>query len=208
MRKMFGELEAITGTMFAGKTEEFIRRFKRVGIARQTFLIFKPSTDTRSGIGRVKSNGGSEYPAIEIPVSSPNTLLKELAIFEASQGRCAVVGLDEAQFFPHGSPMLDILSELVRRKYRVIVAGLDLDFRGKPFGMMPEVLALADSVHKLTAVCVKCGSHEARFPQRFIDGELAPSNAPTIHVGGQESYEARCGECFIIPTVSLVSTST
>lgn len=200
MRHSEGVIEVITGTMFSGKTEELLRRFKRVHIGRQKSLIFKPVTDTRSGNGFVKSNGGSQHHAIEVDIREPLKLAYSLIEWERSNGRCDVIGLDEAQFFPRGSQIVAVLSNLAREGRRVIVAGLDLDFRGEPFGAMPEFLAVADEVTKLTAVCMKCGSHHARFPQRMMGGEVAPfDGAPQVHVGGMESYEARCRECFVFP---------
>lgn len=200
MRHPEGVIEVITGTMFSGKTEELVRRFKRVQIGKQKSLIFKPITDTRSGTGLVRSNGGSQHHAVEIDVKEPLKLTLNLIEWEREYGRCDVIGLDEAQFFPAGSKIVPILSTLAREGRRVIVAGLDLDFRGEPFGAMPEILAIADEVTKLTAVCMKCGSHHARFPQRMMGDEVASfDGALQVHVGGTESYQARCRECFVFP---------
>jgi thymidine kinase len=196
-----GVIEVITGTMFSGKTEELLRRIKRVEIGRQHFIIFKPSTDTRSGEGFVKSNGGPAREAMEVPVKEPHKLALSLIEWEREHEheKCDVIALDEAQFFPRGSQVVKVISNWARQGRRVIVAGLDLDFRGEPFGAMPEILAIADEVTKLTAVC-KCGRHRARFPQRMIDGEVAPfDGAPQVLVGGMESYVARCRECFVFP---------
>ena len=198
---MPGHLEVITGVMFAGKTEELLRRIHRLRFTKTPYLLFKPITDTRSGQGRIKSNGGNEKDAIDIPVEDPFALLDILAEMEREQGRAfKVVGIDEIQFFPAHSPILRVIQGLVKSDYRVIAAGLDLDFRGEPFGVTPEVLALADEVLKLTAVCMVCGG-AARYPQRLINGEPAPYNAPQIQVGGAETYEARCRNCFVLPNV-------
>jgi thymidine kinase len=196
-----GNLEVITGTMFSGKTDELLRRLRRVSIGGQSFIVFKPTIDTRSGKNRIKSYDGSELEAHDVSVQKPEEILKILAREERKRGGpFKVVAIDEMQFFPRGSKIRDIVTSLVNDKdRRVIAAGLDRDFKGEPFGIMPDILALADDITKLTAVCKVCGSHSACFPQRLINGKPAPYNSPLILVGWQESYEARCRKCFRLP---------
>ena len=197
-----GHLEVISGTMFSGKTDELLRRLRRVKIGGQSFIVFKPTLDTRSGKNRIKSYDGSELEAHDISIKKPEEILKILEREERKLGKTyKVIAIDEVQFFPRGSMVRDIINSLVTDKdRRVIVAGLDRDFRGEPFGIMPDILALADEITKLTAVCKICGSHEACFPQRLINGKPASYNSPQILVGWQESYEARCRKCFVLPS--------
>jgi thymidine kinase len=194
-------LEVISGTMFSGKTEELLRRLRRVNIGNQDFIIFKPSVDTRSGKNKIKSYNGTELEAHDVPVTKPEEILKILAREEKKNKTVyRVIAIDEVQFFSRDSKIKDVITTLVSDKgRRVIVAGLDRDFRGEPFGSMPDILAIADQITKLTAVCKVCGSHDACFPQRLINGKPAKYNSPQIMVGWQESYEARCRDCFKIP---------
>lgn len=196
-----GHLEVVTGTMFSGKTDELLRRLRRVKIGGQSFIIFKPTLDTRSGKNKIKSYDGSELEAHDVSTNNPKEILRILAREERKHGKkYKVIAIDEVQFFPRGSIVRDIINSLVTDKdRRVIVAGLDRDFKGEPFGIMPDILALADEITKLTAVCKVCGSHEACLPQRLINGKPASYNSPQILVGWQESYEARCRNCFILP---------
>ncbi len=196
-----GHLEVITGTMFSGKTDELLRRLRRVKIGGQSFIVFKPSLDTRSGKDRIKSYDGSELEAHDVSINKPEEILKILAREERKLGKTfKVIAVDEIQFFPTGSNLREIINSLVMDKdRRVIAAGLDRDFRGEPFGIMPEILAMADEITKLTAVCKVCGSHDACFPQRLINNKPAKYSSPQILVGWQESYEARCRKCFKLP---------
>ncbi|MCX6100465.1 MAG: thymidine kinase [Candidatus Bipolaricaulota bacterium] len=167
------QLEVITGCMFSGKTEELIRRLERVRIARGEILLFKPTIDDRYSTTSVMTHYGRE--------------------FAAHLERATVVAFDEGNFFSELLPSL--CEDLVTRGKRVIVAGLDLTFAGEPFGPMPTLLALADRVDKLEAVCVKCGGAATRS-QRLVDGRPASANGPVIQVGGLGSYEARCRDCY------------
>lgn len=199
MRERVGSIEVITGVMFAGKSEELIRRANRLAYGGQVSANFKCATDTRSKSGFIQTKSGQELRATDIHPNSPEMLTWELNELEkAHKRKYDVVVLDEAQFFPRDSPMLGIIMDLANSGYRVIVAGLDLDYKAEPFGMMPQVLALADEITKLKAVC-ECGSHDARFPQRFLGGQLA-GEGPQIMVGGAETYKARCRQCYIHPS--------
>ena len=192
-RKM-GKLEVITGCMFSGKTEELIRRLERVRIARGNVLLFKPTLDDRYGRNKVATHFGRELDGILLePGKESIEELIELAgkvVFT----KAAVLAFDEGNFFSKKLPAL--CEKLVQKMdKRVIVAGLDLTFAGEPFGPMPTLLALADQVDKLQAVCVKCGGIATRT-QRLIDGKPAPSSDPVIKVGGLGTYEARCRDCY------------
>jgi len=194
-------LEVVTGTMFSGKTDELLRRLRRVKIGGQAFIVFKPTVDTRSGKNRIKSYDGTELEAHDISINKPEDILRVLAREEKKNKKeFSVVAIDEAQFFPRNSKVREIITSLVVDKNRrVIVAGLDRDFKGEPFGIMPDILSLADEITKLTAVCKICGSHQACYPQRLINGKPAKYSSPQILVGWQESYEARCRKCFVLP---------
>ncbi len=168
--------------MFCGKTEELIRRVRRAIIARQKVKVFKPKLDDRYGIQRITSHTGQSVEAI--PVESASD------IFELANGETTVVALDEAQFFDRD--IIQTVQRLVDElDIRVIIAGLDTDFRGEPFGAMPHLLSLAEEVVKLNAICVVCGGAASRT-QRLVNGKPAAYDDPIILVGAQESYEARC----------------
>ncbi|HEY8393993.1 MAG TPA: thymidine kinase [Thermaerobacter sp.] len=179
-----GYLEVIAGGMFSGKTEELIRRVKRAAIARKRVLLFKPDIDRRYRHDAVASHDGRDLRAICVPAGRP----EEIAARVRSD-RPDVVGIDEAQFFAEG--IVPVVQELVDRGVRVIVSGLDMDFARRPFGSMPVLMALADEVVKLKAICVVCGE-PATFTQRLIDGRPAAADDPVILIGGRESYEPRC----------------
>ncbi len=182
MKHDAGRLEVICGSMFCGKTEELIRRVRRAIIARQTVKVFKPQLDDRYGIQNITSHTGQSVAAI--PVASSEDIL------ELADGGATVVAIDEAQFFDLG--LIEVVRRLVdERSLRVILAGLDTDFRGEPFGPMPQLLSIAEEVIKLHAICVVCGEDASRT-QRLVDGKPAAYDDPTILVGAQESYEARC----------------
>ncbi len=184
----FGWLEVICGSMFSGKTEEMIRRVRRARIAKQTVQVFKPAIDTRYAIEEVKSHNGLGVEAI--PASSTAELLAKL------KPETEVIGIDEIQFFD--APIVQAVQDLANRGVRVIAAGLDMDFRGEPFGCMPQLMSSAEHVDKLHAICVVCGA-EASRTQRLIDGRPAAYDDPIILVGGSESYEARCRHCHVVP---------
>jgi thymidine kinase len=181
MRHHTGSLEVICGSMFCGKTEELIRRLRRAEIARQKVQVFKPIIDTRYQVAKVASHSGSAFEALPIEKSSQ--------ILEKIRDDTTVVGIDEAQFFD--PDILNIIQKLVEDNKRVICAGLDTDFRGDPFGVIPTLMALAENVDKLQAICMVCGEPASRT-QRLVNGNPAFYDDPIIIVGASEMYEARC----------------
>lgn len=183
-----GNLEVICGPMFSGKSEELIRRIKRAKIARQGVATFKHHFDNRTDITCVVSHDGNKVSAQ--PVDQVDAIAAMV-----SQPDIHVVGIDEVQFFPN--KIVSVILDLVDAGKRVIVAGLDLDFRGVPFGCMPALLAVADSVTKLEAICSICGQN-AHFSQRLINEKPARYDDPIIMIGAQEAYQARCRCCFSI----------
>jgi thymidine kinase len=189
---MTGKLEVITGPMFAGKSEELLRRVKRAEIAKKSVIIFKPEIDIRYSRVEIVSHSGERRLAIPIP---PQISFEQLIERYPQIKEAEVVAFDEAQFF--GPQFPEICERLVKEGKRVIVAGLDLNFKGEPFGPMPILLALADEVSKLTAICTVCGEPATRT-QRLINGKPAPKNSPEILIGGAETYEARCRKHWII----------
>lgn len=188
-----GRLEVITGCMFSGKTEELIRRLERVRIARKEIVLFKPTIDTRYSKQAVVTHYGRQFSAHLLEPGHENLDALEKITGKAEMDAAIVVAFDEGNFFSDRLP--DLCKALVARGKRVIVAGLDLTFAGKPFGPMPTLMALSDEVTKLHAVCVKCGA-EATRTQRLIDGKPAPASDEVIKVGGKEFYEARCLACY------------
>ncbi len=188
MKHHSGRVEVICGSMFSGKTEELIRRVRRATIARQTVQVFKPAIDSRYTLQRVTSHNGQDFEAI--PVSEAR------AIFDLLQPGTTVVAIDEAQFFD--AAIISVVDQLAARGIRVILAGLDTDFRGEPFGAMPDLLCRADDVIKLHAICMVCGE-EATRTQRLVNGQPANYHDPVIMVGAAEAYEARCREHHIVP---------
>lgn len=183
-----GRIEVICGSMFCGKTEELIRRVRRAIIAKQKVQAFKPSIDYRYGIERVTSHDGQNIEAQ--PVAAPQDIIPAL------QPQTTVVAIDEVQFF--SDDIVQLVEDLAARGLRVIVAGLDMDFRGEPFGPMPHLLARAEEVTKLHAICVKCGEPATRT-QRLVNGQPARFDDPVILVGASESYEARCRQHHEVP---------
>ncbi len=179
-----GHIEVVCGSMFSGKTEELIRRIRRAQIARQEVQVFKPSLDARYGVEHVASHNGMRTVAVAVSQAQE--------IFERLNPGTTVVAIDEGQFFDEG--LVSACEELARRGIRVVVSGLDMDFRGEPFGPMPELMARAEQVDKLQAICVRCGAPASRT-QRLINGEPASYNDPVILVGAAEAYEARCRHC-------------
>jgi thymidine kinase len=170
--------------MFSGKSEELIRRLRRAEIAGQRALIVKPRIDDRFDIGHVVSHAGATMRAVAVARSDEIPGLVE---------GYDVVGVDEVQFF--GREIVLVLDALVEHGLRVVASGLDQDFRGRPFGAMPELLCRAELVDKLQAVCHRCGG-PATMTQRLVDGKPAPFDGETIQVGALDSYEARCRACF------------
>ncbi len=183
-----GRVEVICGSMFSGKTEELIRRLRRAEIARQKVQVFKPALDNRYAEEKVVSHNGVGLAAK--PVDSAASILQSV------DPDTTVVGIDEAQFFDEGLPA--VVNELAGRGVRVVLAGLDMDFRGEPFGSMPVLMARAEEVTKLHAICVVCGE-EASRTQRLVNGRPAHYNDPVIMVGASEVYEARCREHHEVP---------
>lgn len=173
-----GSIEVICGSMFSGKTEELIRRLRRAQIARLTVEIFKPKTDTRFDETAVVSHNSNSILSTPVDNSSAILLLGS---------DVQVVGIDEAQFFDDELP--HVCTVLANRGVRVIVAGLDMDYKGNPFGPMPKLMAIAESVTKVHAVCVRCGN-PALYSYRLVPDEA------TILLGEKESYEPRCRACF------------
>lgn len=188
-----GRLEVITGCMFSGKTEELIRRLERVRIARKEIVLFKPTIDNRYSKRAVVTHYGREFAAHPLASGDESLSALEGIVGADAIESATVVAFDEGNFFSDNLPAL--CEDLVARGKRVIVAGLDLTFAGDPFGPMPALMALADDVAKLHAVCVKCGG-EATRSQRLIDGRPAPASDTVIKVGGTEFYEARCRSCY------------
>ncbi|MDN6206457.1 MAG: thymidine kinase [Staphylococcus simulans] len=176
-----GWIECITGSMFSGKSEELIRRLKRGMYAKQKVVVFKPAIDNRYHKEKVVSHNGNAIEAITIKVAEE--------IFEQDLTGVDVIGIDEVQFFEHS--VVDIAQELAEQGHRVIVAGLDMDFRGEPFEPMPQLMAVSELVTNLQAVCAVCGAPASRT-QRLINGRPAKADDPIIMVGADESYEPRC----------------
>lgn len=181
--------ELIAGPMSCGKTEELLRRLRRAKIANKSVKIFSPAIDTRSKRSHIESRNGLTQMAIVVQDSTE--------IFDYIDENDHVIGIDEVQFFDY--EIINVIKKIISMNIKVIASGLDLDFKGEPFGAMPTALALADRVDKLTAICMKCGSEYACRTQRLIDGEPAPKNSPLIMVGGDDTYEARCLNCYVLP---------
>lgn len=192
-RTQKGRLEVVCGSMFSGKTEELMRRLRRAEYAKQHVVTIKHHIDKRKNQGAtcIVSHEGRERFAFTVGNSS--VPLNE--ILELADNNSEVIGIDEIQFF--NVEIVSIICHLIEAGKRVIVAGLDLDFRGEPFGIMPILSSIADEVIKLKAICVVCGD-DAHYTQRLIDGKPANYDDPIILVGSEEFYEARCRDCFEI----------
>lgn len=188
MKHHTGSIEVITGSMFSGKTDELIRRLRRAIIARQKIQVFKPSIDDRYAEQKVTSHAGSDYDAL--PIQKAGQIMDDL------EADTTVVAIDEAQFFD--MEVIKIAQCLADRGLRVIVAGLDTDFRGEPFGPMPTLMAQAEVVDKLHAICMVCGESASRT-QRLVNGQPARYNDPVVIVGAAELYEARCRQHHQVP---------
>ena len=183
--RKFGWIECICGSMFSGKSEELLRRIKRGVIAKQKVLLFKPSIDNRYDENRVSTHNGNSYESISIEKSS------DILNF-VKDTKYDIIGIDEIQFFDND--IVKIINKLADDGIRVIVAGLDMDFKAEPFHPMPEIMAISEMVTKLHAVCNKCGK-EASRSQRLINGKPAKYDDPIVVIGASESYEARCRHC-------------
>ena len=184
-----GWVEVIAGVMFSGKSEELLRRVRRATIAKRRVQVFKSHLDERySGVFNVSSHDGRTTQAIPVDTAAQ--------IAERVHVDTQVVAIDEAQFLDER--IVSLATELAGRGMRVILAGTDTDFRGEPFGSMPELMAIAEIVDKLHAICVRCGNPASRN-QRLIDGKPALYGSPTIMVGGADAYEARCRACHQVP---------
>lgn len=183
-----GWIEVICGSMFAGKTEELIRRINRIHYAKKSIIVFKPMIDNRYDQNKVVSH--SQKKVDSIPVSSSKEILEHIKELPYA------VAIDEAQFFDEG--LIDIVERLANSGVRVIIAGLDMTFKGEPFGIMPELLCRAEYVTKLQAICQVCGAPATRT-QRIIDGRPADYDDPIILVSASEKYEARCRHCHQVP---------
>lgn len=183
-----GILEVICGPMFSGKSEELIRRLRRAQIAKQEVAVFKHALDDRHNTVDIRSHNG--HTLTGFATSDIDTIL-DVALKNSVQ----VVGIDEIQFF--STDIIQVICKLIDAQKRVIVSGLDLDFRGVPFGPIPTLLAIADSITKLQAICTECGL-EAHFTQRLVNNKPANYDDPIIQVGAQEAYQARCRGCYRI----------
>lgn len=182
-----GTLEVICGPMFSGKSEELIRRLRRAKIAQQKVVSFNPHIDTRTRLHTIASHNGSSLDAITI--NDPKTIPSHISY------DVEVIGIDEVQFF---SPeIVSVIFDLVESGKRVIVTGLNLDFKGVPFGTIPLFMALADTITKLSAICIICGA-DAYLTQRIVDGVPARYDDPVVKPGAQEAYQARCRSCHIV----------
>ncbi|MGH7583702.1 MAG: thymidine kinase [Gemmatimonadales bacterium] len=189
-----GRIEVVAGVMFSGKSEELIRRVRRALIAHHRVRVFKSHLDERyAGLYRVSSHTGASVDAE--PIDRAEEILRAVGETDGID----VAAVDEAQFLDAG--IVEVATHLAERGVRVILAGTDTDFRGEPFGMMGHLMAIAEDVVKLQAICVVCGDLACRN-QRLVDGEPAPWDSPVVMVGGGETYEARCRRCFRIPRLS------
>ncbi|APQ97800.1 thymidine kinase [Clostridium botulinum] len=186
--KDHGWIEVVAGPMYSGKTEELIRRIRRAEIAKQKVQVFKPEIDNRYSKQDVVSHAGDKIQSV--PVKSSKEILEKLL------DDTDVIGIDEAQFFDDF--LVEIVSKIANNNRRVICAGLDMDFKGEPFGPMPELMAIAEFVDKIQAVCMVCNNPATRT-QRLINGKPAKKSDPVVLIGAQESYEARCRKCHRVP---------
>ncbi|ATZ16968.1 thymidine kinase [Williamsoniiplasma luminosum] len=188
-----GWIELITGCMFAGKTEEFIRRLRRQAYAKNNVIAFKPSIDQRYSSSSIASHSGSILPSF--PVSSTEEI-RDIFERENKKQTIDVVGIDEVQFLDLN--VVDFIDELANKGVVVIVTGLDKDFKSDAFQNVDRLLPMAEFVDKLTAICHKCGNFANRT-QRLVNGNYAKKSDQLILVDGQDSYEARCRNCYIKP---------
>ncbi|MDP4162982.1 MAG: thymidine kinase [Bacillota bacterium] len=192
--KQSGWVEVICGSMFSGKSEELIRRVRRAQFAKQKIAVFKPKIDNRYSEESVVSHNGSSF--IALPIAHSTEILQHI------DAEVDVIAIDEVQFFD--DEVVRIIQQLADSGYRVITAGLDQDFRGEPFGKMPALMAVAELVTKLQAVCAVCGSPASRT-QRLINGSPASYHDPVILVGASEAYEPRCRHHHEVPKKAAFS---
>ena len=188
--KKRGTLEVICGSMFSGKTEELMRQLQRYEYAKQRILTISHKIDIRHGKDKISSHAGGHRTAISID-GTPLGISKIIDLAKDSD----VVGIDEVQFFP--KEIISVIKALIENGKHVVAAGLDLDFRGEPFGVIPPLMAISDKVTKLKAICVVC-TDDAYQSQRLVNGKPARFDDPTVLVGASECYEARCRRCFYI----------
>ena len=188
MRHHSGVVEVIVGSMFSGKTDELIRRLRRATIAKQKVQVFKPAIDDRFAEAKVTSHAGNDFDAL--PIQSSAQILDHL------DPDTTVVAVDEAQFFD--PEIIQIIQRMADNGMRVIAAGLDTDFRGEPFGPIPTIMAQAERVDKLHAICMVC-AEEASRTQRLLNGEPAHFDDPVVVIGASELYEARCRKHHEVP---------
>jgi thymidine kinase len=188
MKHHTGSVEVITGSMFCGKTDEMIRRLRRAVIAKQKIQVFKPAIDDRYDHVKVVSHAGSDFDAL--PIKNAAEIRDKL------DGDTTVVAVDEAQFLD--DDLIPLVNELAAKGIRVLVAGLDLDFRAEPFGPMPALMSQAERVDKLHAICMVCGEPASRS-QRLVNGKPARYDDPIVIVGAEEMYEARCRAHHSVP---------
>jgi thymidine kinase len=181
-----GLIEVICGSMFSGKSEELIRRVRRVQIAKKKIQVFKPTIDNRYAVQYIYSHNGTKVEAINIT--------KPKEILERIEKDTEVIAIDEAQFYD--DDIVLVCQKLADQGKRVIIAGQD--FRGEPFGPIPKLLAVAEHIDKLQAICMVCGNTASRT-QRLVNGQPAKYSDPTILIGAKESYEARCRKCHDVP---------
>lgn len=182
--KQSGWIEVICGSMFSGKSEELIRQIRHVLLAKQNIIVFKPKIDTRYAEKEIVSHNGNKVTAI--PIDKPQNIMDYLT------DEIDVVAIDEVQFFDN--TIINIVQELANKGYRVIVAGLDQDFRGEPFHPMPELMAISEQITKLHAVCAVCGAPASRT-QRLINQQPAHYDDDIVVLGAFEAYEPRCRHC-------------
>lgn len=186
-----GQLEVICGPMFSGKSEELIRRLRRVELSGKEFLLFKPSLDNRYEVDSVVSHDARRLKAIATGVD--RNALRVIETIVAKFPNAEVIGFDEIQFYD--PQIVELIEKWLSRNKRIIVSGLDTDFRGRPFGCMPHLLAIADYVDKLKAICAKCKQNPATLSQRLVDGKPARWSDPIVQAGAAGLYEARCRKC-------------
>jgi thymidine kinase len=183
-----GWIEVVTGSMFSGKTEELLRRLRRAEIAGQDVATFTPTVDDRYGEGKVGSHEGRQWDATPVDPEAPGEIRRQT-------NGADVVAVDEANFFD--TSLVSVCEDLAADGRRVIVTGLDQTYRGEPFEPVPQLMATAEYVEKLQAICAVCGEPATRN-QRLVDGRPAHVDDPTVLVGAEESYEARCRDCHTV----------
>jgi thymidine kinase len=198
--------ELITGPMSCGKTEELLRRIRRLIIAQKNVKVISAEIDTRTKGDYIESRNGLWLDSYKVKVS--NEILKRLQIMVHNPNyeilkivneEDDVIAIDELQFFDEN--IISVINKLIESGKKIIGTGLDLDFKGEPFGYMPELMCYAEKIDKLTAICMKCGSNYATRTQRLIGGIPADKNSPLIMIGKDETYEARCLNCYELPDV-------